>query len=344
MDKSVLQKLDKLFRHRILALPASEQLIEENSAFETMMAAAPNPLHCEHLKTEEEWLAFRTVANEGSEAGAFLPENLKAWMRKGNARAENITITGPAGDLEIRMVEPEGEVRGALLHTHGGGWIMGTPKQFDCDHAMAADLSGLLVAAPNYRKAPQCPYPAAQDDCEAAALWLIDYGRQRGIERFFVQGKSAGGHLATATAIRMKHKHDFRFDGVVSEVPLHDFSNGLPSRKSGFGVDGEACRQMSNAYIPDVNNKRIPDASPLFFSNADLADLPAALFSCGERDGFRDDALLMFMRWVQAGNNAYLLVANGVGHNLTVTNAVGSVVAQQAPIEFFNRCLSGEIQ
>ena len=344
MDAAVLENLDKLFRQRVLALSASEQLIQENSAFETMMADAPNPLHCEKLKTEEEWLAFRTLANGGGEAGAFLPENLKAWMRKGNARAENTRIPGPAGDLEIRMVKPEGEIQGALLHTHGGGWIMGTPKQFDCDHAMAAELSGLLVAVPNYRKAPQNPYPAAQDDCEAAALWLIDYAKQRGIEKFFVQGKSAGGHLATATAIRMKHKHNFCFDGLVSEVPLHDFSNGLPSRKSGFGVDAEACRQMSNAYIPDMNDKRNPDASPLFFSNAELADLPTALFSCGERDGFRDDALLMFLRWVQAGNSAYLLVANGVGHNLPVTNAIESMVAQHAPIEFFNRCLSGEIQ
>ena len=341
---NIREKIEQLFEQRILALQPSEQLIAENTAFETMMSGLPNPLHCEKLKTEEEWNAFRETADKGAEEGMFLPDSQKAWMKKGNALGENISIAGPAGDLEIRLLKPGGQPKGALLHTHGGGWIMGTPRQFDADHAMAVELCNFLVAAPNYRKAPQNPYPAAQDDCEAAALWLIDYAKKEyGIDKFFIRGESAGGHLATAVAARMQLKHNFRFDGLVSVVPYLDFSNGLPSRKDGFGCDTEACRQMSNAYIPNVEEKQNPDASPLFYSNDELADMPPALFMCGERDGFRDDALLMFMRWIQAGNNAYIYVVNGAGHNMTITNAPESELAQQAPLEFFNRCLTGEI-
>ena len=344
MNPRIEQLISRLFKERILALQPSEQLVAENTAFESMFSDAPNPLHCEKLKTEEEWQTFRAEMTQYQEHAEFLPERLKSWQDKGNRLAETITIPGPAGDLEVRLFKPKGAIKGALLHTHGGGWIMGTPRQFDYYHIMAVELCGFLVAVPDYRKAPQAPYPAAQDDCEAAALWLIDYAKQKEVDKFFVRGESAGGHLATATAIRMKLKHNFLFDGLVSDVPYHDFSNGLPSRKDGMLCDFEACRQMSNAYIPDMDQKQNPDASPLYYSNTDLANLPPALFLCGERDGFRDDALLMFMRWIQAGNNAYILVVNGTGHNMIMTNAFESELAQQAPIEFFNRCLAGEIK
>ena len=337
------ENLESLFANGILALQPSEQLIAANTAFETAMSAAPNPMHCETLKTPEEWQAFRATMADASTSAEFLPEHFRPWAEKGSQLAENITIPGPAGDLEVRLLKPQGGIKGALLHTHGGGFIMGEPSWCDHSHAMAAELCGLLVAAPNYRKAPQAPYPAAQDDCEAAALWLIDYARQQGINTIFIRGESAGGQLAIATAIRMKHKHGFRFDGLVSEVPQADFSNGLPSAKDGFLTDPEALRQTSEAYIPDVEKHKEPDASPLYYSNAELVDLPPAYFACGERDGLRDSALLMFMRWIQAGNNAYILIMNGVGHNLCGANAPEFELAQMAPIEFFNRCLAGKI-
>ena len=338
------QQITKLFENRILVVEPSEQLIEENAAYEAMMSAAPNPLHCESLKSNDQWQTFRSEINRQVEGGEFLRDGSKPWHEKGDALARQITIPGPSGELELRLFEPKGEVRGALLHTHGGGWIMGTPKWFDYSHARGAELCGLLVAVPNYRKAPQAPYPAAQDDCEAAALWLKDYAsKEYGVDKFFIRGESAGAQLAIATSIRMKHKHNFRFDGLVSEIPQADFSNGLPSVVSGIGVDAEALRQTSDAYIPDIGKRTEPDASPLYYSNSELSDLPPAYFTCGERDGLRDSALLMFMRWIQAGNNAYILVINGVGHNLNMSNARESDLADQAPIEFFNRCLAGTI-
>ena len=341
----IQQSISQLFRERILAVQPGEQLEKENTAFEELFSQGPNFLHCENVKTGEEWNTLRDLANQGMETGDVLPENLKIWKSKGERLAETITIDGPAGDLEIRLIKPEGEIKGALLHTHGGGWIMCKPKHYDYCHAMAAELCGLLVVCPRYRLAPQAPYPAAQDDCEAAARWLIDYAsKEHGVDKFLIRGESAGGQLAVATTIRMKHKHGFRYDGMVSEVPACDFTNGLPSRKDGIGVDWEAARQTSDVYIQDAEHKANPDASPLYYSNAELLDLPPALFMCGERDGLRDDALLMFMRWMQADNNGYLLVVNGVGHNLPMTNAPESQLAQQAPIDFFNRCLEGSIK
>ena len=337
-------QLETLFSDGILVVDPSEQLKSENAAFEAMMAGMPNPLHVEHLQTDDQWQALRTQMLELGKSEGVLPAKLRPWLQKAEELEENIVIPGPAGDLPVQLIKPVGEVRGALLHTHGGGWISGESAQFGHWHAMAAEQCGLLVAGVDYRLAPQAPYPAALDDCEAAALWLIDRARaEYGVEPVFVRGESAGGHLALTTAMRLKNRHGYRFRGVISEVPLTDFTNGLPSRLDGFGVDAEACRQIADAFIPDRQMRRDPDASPAYASVDELRDMPPALFVCGERDGLRDDALLMFMRWRQSGNAAFITIFNGAGHNCTVHNSREAELAWQIPIEFMRRCLLDEI-
>ena len=336
-------QLEKLFSEGILVVDPSEQLKRENAAFEAMMAGMPNPLHVEHIQTDAEWQDLRAQLLELGKSEDVLPAKLRPWLQKAGELEENIVIPGPAGDLPVQLVKPSGDVRGALLHTHGGGWISGDSAQFGHWHAMAAEQCGLLVAGVDYRLAPQDPYPAAPDDCEAAALWLIDRARaEYGVEGVFVRGESAGGHLALTTAMRLKNRHGYRCRGVISEVPLTDFTNGLPSRLDGFGVDAEACRQIADAFIPERPMRRDPDASPAYASVAELRDLPPALFVCGERDGLRDDALLMFMRWRQSGNEAFITIFNGVGHNCTVHNSQEAELAWQIPIEFMRHYLSDE--
>ena len=74
----------------------------------------------------------------------------------------------PSGSRIIAPAEP----KGVYLHIHGGGWTWGTADEQDPWLDRLAERCGLAVVSVEYRLAPEDPYPAAPDDCEAAALWL----------------------------------------------------------------------------------------------------------------------------------------------------------------------------
>jgi acetyl esterase/lipase len=73
-----------------------------------------------------------------------------------------------------------------------------------------ADNTGQAVVAVEYRLAPEHPYPAGPDDCEAAAAWLVHKGkREFGTDALTIGGESAGGHLTAVTVLRMRDRHGF---------------------------------------------------------------------------------------------------------------------------------------
>jgi len=73
-----------------------------------------------------------------------------------------------------------------------------------------ADNTGQAVVAVEYRLAPEHPYPAGPDDCEAAAAWLVQNGkREFGTEALTIGGESAGGHLTAVTILRMRDRHGY---------------------------------------------------------------------------------------------------------------------------------------
>ena len=87
-----------------------------------------------------------------------------------------IEIDGPRGVVPLRIIAPEGEPSGTFLHLHGGGWTLGESDGQDLRLQRLARETGLTVVSVDYRLAPENPYPAGPDDCEAAALWLIGEG------------------------------------------------------------------------------------------------------------------------------------------------------------------------
>ena len=336
MDNKLLEQ--QLFDSGFLVIDPTEDTLQKNRAFESMPRAG-QVLDLSVCKSDEDWADFR-AKTEAHNRENFVPGHLQRWAEKIQDRVQQITIPGPGGDLPIRYIAPEGEVRGGLLHTHGGAWVMFNAHDFDFSHARAVEECGLVVAAVDYRLAPQNKYPTAPDDCEAAALWLVEHMlREYDTDRIFVRGESAGGHLAVVTAIRMRQKHDFKLAGMISEVGLMDHSNGMPSRVRGFGTSLDSCKQMSSAFLREFEDARNPDISPLYYDVDALRDMPPAYFCCGERDGFCDDALLMHMRWLQSGNRSFLVVMNGVGHNVFTLEARESEFVHGLPSRFINRCL-----
>jgi acetyl esterase len=221
-------------------------------------------------------------------------------------------IPGGAGTIRLRTFVPD-QVGAVFLHIHGGGFVTGSPEMTDLLHEMLSKELDLAFVSVDYRLAPEHPYPAGPDDCEAAALWLLEHAeREFGSARLLIGGESAGAHLAACTLLRMRDRHDAvdRFRGANLVFGIYDLGgtpsqHGVPERPD--LLTAELLGYVADLFAPgrSTDQRRDPDISPLY---ADLHDLPPALFTIGTDDHLVDDTLFMAARWKLAGNDTELLV------------------------------------
>jgi len=204
-----------------------------------------------------------------------------------------------------------------------------------------ADNTGQAVVSVEYRLAPEHPYPAGPDDCEAAAVWLVQNGKQEfGTQALTIGGESAGGHLTAVTILRMRDRHGYAsFRGA--NIVYGAFDLGMTPSQRQFGDTRLILRtidmqQFYNAFLPTITDRRVPDISPLY---ADLKGLCPALFSVGTKDALLDDTLFMHARWVAAGNPAELAIYPGGAHGFTLFPNDLSKAATARMDTFLNRVL-----
>lgn len=242
------------------------------------------------------------------------------------ARAEGRGVFRPAGPLpgsewqaiegaagraaRVRISRPRGQPRGSYLHVHGGGWTLGAPDQFDLYNQRIAARTGLEVVSVEYRLAPEAPWPAAAEDCLAAALWLLA-DRDGPVA---VGGESAGAHLAAVTALRLRQRGlAGRVRALVLNYGMFDLRLTPSARRW-----GERVLILSTPIITWFRDNLIrgadpadPALSPLL---ADLGGLPPALLQVGTEDPLLDDTLFMAARWQAAGNRAETAIWPGGIH------------------------------
>lgn len=228
--------------------------------------------------------------------------------------AQEREIPGPGGPLTLRLFVPD-DPQGIYLHIHGGGWVLGRAHLQDPRNEEIANTCSAVVISVDYRLAPEHPYPAALDDCEAAAVWVAENAMSEyGVDKLAIGGESAGGHLAATTLIRMRDKHDFTgFSGANLVYGVHDLSMTPSQRNWGdrlLVLNTPIMDWFYDHFVP-AKLRRDPDVSPLY---ADLSNLPPALFTIGTLDPLLDDTLFMHTRWAAAGNQAELAVYPGGPH------------------------------
>ncbi len=230
-------------------------------------------------------------------------------------RAVNELIDGPAGTVNIRIISPENPT-GVYLHIHGGGWVLGAADQHDARMEQLVAQCGLATVSVDYRLAPEHPHPAGPDDCEAAALWLIEHAKTRfGTERLLIGGESAGAHLAVITLLRLRDKHALApFCGANLVCGCYDLALTPSVRQWGkekLILNTRDLEIFVDHFIPGGFSLADPDISPL---HADLAGLPPGLFTIGTKDPLVDDSLFMAGRWSAANNLSELAVYPGGAH------------------------------
>ncbi|WP_405981842.1 alpha/beta hydrolase [Streptomyces sp. NBC_00158] len=227
-----------------------------------------------------------------------------------------------AGGVAVRTFVP-GPVDGVYLHVHGGGWAFGSAAGQDGRLWRLAVRARLAVVSVEYRLAPEHPFPAGPDDCEAAARWLVEHApAEFGTGRLLIGGESAGAHLSVLTLLRLRDRHGITgaFRAANLLFGAYDLSM-TPSQRS-FGSrrllsNTDTLRGGYGLITPGMSaeERRAPEVSPLF---ADLAGLPPARIVVGTEDPLLDDSLFLAARWRAAGAPVRLGVVAGAMHGFTL--------------------------
>jgi acetyl esterase len=290
----------KLFRPEAI----SPQILAANEEFRKLLSAGPD------------WWdigapAYREAAASGQ--GPFpLPEK--------SPRGRTIGIEGKGGHkIALRVIAPE-NAKGLYLHFHGGGLVLGSALTQDMMLERIAQGTGMACASLEYRLAPENPYPAAWDDGESAALWLIKNGKSEfGSDVMTIGGESAGATLSAATLLRMRDRHGYT-GFRAANLSYGNFDSSMtPSQmltpERGILVGKLSIKKFTEAYLPKGVDPRDPDVSALY---ADLKNMPRAIFTIGTIDPLLDDTLFMYSRWIAAGNEAELAVYPGAPHAFNI--------------------------
>ncbi len=240
---------------------------------------------------------------------------------------DGVTVTEHrVGELAGRVFSPsEGSgSRPALLWIHGGGYVLPGSVVDDGVCGRFVQRLGVTVVSLDYRLAPQHPYPAALDDCEAAYRFVHGSADALGVDpaRVVIGGASAGGGLAAALALRIVDRGLPLPRLQLLVYPMIDDRNVGPRAGTLRMWDPASNRIGWSSYLRGVDP--VPDhAAPA--RRVDLRGLPPAWIGVGSLDLFHDEDLDYARRLREAGVATALEVVEGAFHGF-------DLVAERAPV------------
>jgi len=205
-----------------------------------------------------------------------------------------------ASGVPIRLHRPNGS-NGlpVLVYLHGGGWTTGSATELDALCRTLAEAVECVVAAVEYRLAPEHPFPAGLDDCFAATAWLAEHAPELGLDpaRFAIGGGSAGANLAAAVTLLARDRHGPSLVFQLLAYPPLDHAAFADAERAVFRrADIE---WHWSQYLPDRSDGDDQRASPL--RATDLSGLPPALVLTAEHDPLTEEALAYAVRLAEAG-------------------------------------------
>jgi acetyl esterase len=194
------------------------------------------------------------------------------------------------GPVPVRVHRPSTRTSDALaVFVHGGGWVLGGGDAYDPVAARLADDLGAVVAAVDYRLAPEHPFPAALEDTLAAVrAVLADPPGDVDPARWALVGDSAGGNLAAAAALVLRDE-GVRPAGTLLLYPATDFEARHPSlteNAEGFWLTARDVRTCSKLYLAGHDPRGDVRLSPQ--RAASLAGLGATIVATAGVDPLRD--------------------------------------------------------
>jgi len=274
----------------------------------------------------EEWSALRetfaacspkAVAATMSAVMAVDPEiDLAGAERFYGLTKEPIDVTYEevtAAGLAAIWANPLGcDIERVLVYFHGGGFVSGSKDSYRKVAAHLAKAAGVRALIPDYRLAPVHPFPAQLDDARSLYDWLLAKGYQP--SKIALAGDSAGGNIATGTALRLNRDGGALPGAVVAFSPWYDMEANGPTFESNAAVDVAISRELVHNFAPMFLGGQSPAdplANPLY---SDPAGLPPLWLTCGGDETLRDSVERFAALARQSGVEVALHVADGMPH------------------------------
>jgi acetyl esterase len=249
------------------------------------------------------------------------------------AEVTDLTITGPGGELPLRLYRPASQrPLPVLVYFFGGGWVLGTIDTADGVARSLANASGALVVVAGYRLAPEHPFPAAADDCYAAVRWVAGHAGEIGADpaRLAVGGDSAGGNLAAGVALRARPGGP----ALAGQLLVYPNTDQLADDESMRAADDpflfnhHSVAWYRRHYLARPSDAASPLASPLRAES--VAGLPPALVITAEYDPLRDQGEAYARRLVAEHVPVTLSRYPGMAHGFFTM--IGTVDASRTAI------------
>jgi acetyl esterase/lipase len=260
-----------------------------------------------------------------------MPTSEKVEMRE-------VRMPGPKDAPEVRALlhtpKHAAAPRPAILHIHGGGYVMGAPEMSADSHIKYAEDFGAVVLSVDYRLAPATKHPGPIEDCYAGLAWLYAKADELGVDRgrIIVSGESAGGGLAAALALLARDRKEYPLAYQHLIFPMIDdrtVTRPQPSPYAGQFIWTRASNHYGWSSLLD----RAPGSEgvPPYAAAAraeDLSGLPPTYLACGALDLFIEENLDYARRLILAGVPTELHVYPGAPHGFHMV--ADAKVARQA--------------
>ena len=232
----------------------------------------------------------------------------------------DLACPGPAGDIPLRLYDARESREGPtpiITFFHGGGFVIG---DLATHHALCSEIAAALdlpLVAVDYRRAPEAPFPAAIEDCEAAARWIAGSPGELGYEAsgLITIGDSAGGN-ATVVIGQLLAAAPAAVP-VVLQVPIFPLvadANGSASMAAfaeGFLLTGETMAFFDAAYGAPRDDAR---GFPIL---GDHSTAPPTVLVTASLDPIRDSGRAYAAALAAAGRDFVFLEMQGVTHSFT---------------------------
>jgi monoterpene epsilon-lactone hydrolase len=220
---------------------------------------------------------------------------------------------GPLAMESVRAVESP---RCAIVHLHGGAFVMGSPQSYRNRAMRLSYRCNAEVFVPDYRLAPEHPYPAALDD--ALVAWQYVRALRRDVP-ILLSGDSAGGGLGLSLLVRLRDLGAEMPRGAIFVSPWTDLTGSGASvagnRRNDLWLSRRHLEAWARYYVGNAD-PRTAAVSPVF---ADLSALPPLLLLVGQNEILLDDAVRVGDAAARAGTSARVLVGQGMQHDWPLT-------------------------
>jgi acetyl esterase len=250
----------------------------------------------------------------------------------------DIQVDGAEGPIKARHYVPAegGGPHPLIVFYHGGGFVICDLDTHDAPCRLLCKYAGAHVLSIDYRLAPEHPFPAAVEDCQAALRWAFAHAEELGADpgRIAVGGDSAGGNLSAEVALLARKGENPMPHFQLLIYPVTDFANPHPSRQTfaeGFFLTQSEMDWFHEHYALSCGaDSGDPRLSPLGIE--DLSGLPPAYICTAGFDPLRDEGEEYARKLQAAGNQVVLRRFPGLIHGFANMTAA-SRSARDAMVE-----------